>query len=73
VQEYLLSPDAEYPSYATDLTTLNRDEHGPDPKPDRSRILTFFYQIGARLGFSAGPDRSRIVMSRDCQLKYAMP
>jgi len=27
----------------------------------RSQILTFF------------PDRSRIVMSRDCQLKYAMP
>jgi len=29
--------------------------------------------IGARLGFSAGPDRSQVVMSRVCQLKYAMP
>jgi len=47
-----------------------RDEHGPDP--DRSRILTFFGRIGAGLGFIAGPDRSRIVMSRVCQLKYAM-
>jgi len=47
-----------------------RDEHGPEP--DRSRILTFFGRIEAELGFSARQDRSRIVMSRVCQLKYAM-
>jgi len=38
----------------------------------RIRILTFFGRIGAGLGFSAEPDRSQIVMSRVCQLKYAM-
>jgi len=46
----------------------------------RSRIGAAFWRflagsdwIGAGLGFNAGSDRSRIVMSRDCQLKYAMP
>jgi len=39
---------------------------------DRSRILTFFGRIGAGLGFSIGPDRSRTVMFRNCQLKYAV-
>jgi len=29
-------------------------------------------RIGVGLGFSAGPDRSRIVMSKACQLKYTM-
>jgi len=29
-------------------------------------------RFGAGLGFSAGPDRSRIVKSKVCQLKYAM-
>jgi len=45
-----------------------REEHGSD----RSRILTFFGRIGAGLGFSAESDRIRIVISRACQLKYAM-
>jgi len=31
-----------------------------------------FGHIGAGLGFSVGPDQSRIVMSRNCQLKYAV-
>jgi len=35
-------------------------------------VLTFFGRIGAGLGFSVGPDRRRIVMTRDCQLKYAI-
>jgi len=46
-----------------------RDEHGPEPDFD----LFWLVWIGAGLRFSAGSDRSRIVMSRDCQLKYAMP
>jgi len=37
-------------------------------------ILAFFSGlIGAGWGFSDGADRSWIVMSRDCQLNYAMP
>jgi len=48
----------------------SRDEHGPDS--ERDRILTFFGPIRAGLGFSAGPDRNRIVISRVCQLKYVM-
>jgi len=48
-------------------------EFDPGMIMDQSRILTFFGRIGSGLGFSAGPDRSRIVMSRVCQLKYAMP
>jgi len=50
---------------------MTLDEHGPDPEPD----FDLFWQdrIGTGLGFSAGPDQSRIVMSRDCYLKYAMP
>jgi len=44
-----------------------RDEHGLDPEPDRSRILTFFGRIGAVLGFSAGSGRSQTVISRVCQ------
>jgi len=39
---------------------------------DRIRILTFFGRIGAGLGFSVGLDRSRIVISRNWQLKYAV-
>jgi len=44
---------------------------------DRSRIEAGFDlfwpdRVGACLGFSAGPDQSRIVRSRVCQLKYAM-
>jgi len=53
------------------LAVCDRDEHGPEP--DRNRILTNFSQIEAELGFSVVPDRTRIVMSKDCQLKYAMP
>jgi len=30
-------------------------------------------RVGTGPGFSAGLDRSHIVMSRDCQLKYALP
>jgi len=44
----------------------------PEMSMNRSRILTFFGRIGARLSFIAGPDRIRIVMSRVCQLKYTM-
>jgi len=44
------------------------ERSGPEPdfdlfRPDR---------IGAGLGFSGEPDWNRIVMSRVCQLKYAM-
>jgi len=45
-----------------------RDEHGPEPDFD----LFWPDRIGAGLGFSARPARSRIVMSKVCQLKYAM-
>jgi len=45
-----------------------RDEHGLDPDFD----LFWPDRIEAGLGFSAGPDRSRIALSRVCQLKYAM-
>jgi len=40
----------------------------PSPETDWNRILTSFGRVG--LGFSAGT--VRIVISRDCQLKYAM-
>jgi len=48
----------------------SRDEHGPEP--DRSRILTFFGWIGSEPNWALVPDRSRIVLSMVCQLKYAM-
>jgi len=38
----------------------------------RIRILAYFGRIETGLSFSAGPDQNRIVMSRVCQLKYAM-
>jgi len=44
----------------------------PEMSMDRIQILTFFGRIGTGLGFSVGSNRSRIVMSRVCQLKYAM-
>jgi len=53
----------------------NRDEHGSRAGSDRSRILTFFgrsNRIGFGLGINVGPDRNRIVMSRNCQLKYVV-
>jgi len=49
-----------------------RDEHGSGSgsKPDFD--LFWPDRIGTGLGFISGPDRSRIVMSRNCQLKYAV-
>jgi len=43
----------------------------------RSRILTFFNRIGLEPDWDlvperSGADRTRIAMSRDCQLKYAI-
>jgi len=42
---------------------------GAGSEPD----FNHFFQIEAGLEISAESERSRIVMSRNCQLKYAMP
>jgi len=49
------------------------DEHGSGSGAGLEPDLDIFWPdwIGAGLGFCAGPDRSQIVMSWVCQLKYA--